>query len=166
MSQLRDRLFAGGSYLTGTASGASAADPDDDGDDLSWTIEASVEPGETLVQRYQVKLPAGNADLIDRPEAEASRRIAVPLRARASPQAEPAPAACTIAGTAGDDDLTGTPGNDVICGLGGDDRISGLGAADSLWGGDGEDRVDGGEATTPSMARMATTFWSVAQGPT
>jgi hypothetical protein len=145
VSRLRDRLFAGGSYVPGSASGAFAADPDDDGDDLTWTIAANVEPGEALVQRYQVKLSAGSADLVDRPEAEAGRRVSVPLRARVSPQVEPALASCTIVGTPGDDDLAGTPGDDVICGLGGDDMISGLGGADSLWGGDGEDRVDGGE---------------------
>jgi Ca2+-binding RTX toxin-like protein len=54
--------------------------------------------------------------------------------------------ACTIRGTAGNDDLRGTPGDDVICGLGGDDSLAGLGGRDHIYGGTGSDRLDGGDA--------------------
>ena len=52
--------------------------------------------------------------------------------------------ACTIIGTAGNDELTGTPGHDVICGLGGRDRIDGLGGNDVIIGGAGHDHIRGG----------------------
>ncbi len=143
---LRDRTFPGGTYVPGSSSGAVAGDPVDDGD-LTWSPDADVPAGEDLQQRYRVSLPAGSADLVDRPGASADRPVVVPLRARVSPEAEPALGTCTIVGTPGDDELVGTPGNDVICGLGGDDVLSGLGGGDSLWGGDGEDRVDGGEGS-------------------
>jgi Ca2+-binding RTX toxin-like protein len=56
----------------------------------------------------------------------------------------PAPAGCTVVGTAGDDELTGTDAADVLCGLGGDDVLSGLGGDDRLVGGDGDDVLRGG----------------------
>ena len=56
----------------------------------------------------------------------------------------PAPPACTIVGTAGDDVLVGTPRNDVICGLGGDDLLIGRAGRDRLLGGRGNDRLIGG----------------------
>jgi Dipeptidyl peptidase IV (DPP IV) N-terminal region/RTX calcium-binding nonapeptide repeat (4 copies)/WD40-like Beta Propeller Repeat len=56
----------------------------------------------------------------------------------------PAPAGCTLWGTAGNDLLVGTDGNDVICGLGGDDTLIGLGGTDRLIGGDGNDWLAGG----------------------
>jgi dipeptidyl aminopeptidase/acylaminoacyl peptidase len=56
----------------------------------------------------------------------------------------PAPAGCTIWGTAANDLLVGSDGNDVICGLGGDDTLIGLGGNDRLLGGDGNDSLAGG----------------------
>ena len=50
---------------------------------------------------------------------------------------------CTLAGTAGADNLRGTGRADVICGLGGADGISGLAGDDTLIGGTGNDRVKG-----------------------
>ena len=51
----------------------------------------------------------------------------------------------TIAGTAGDDDLTATAGVDALSGLGGDDVMRGGGGRDFLDGGDGDDELHGGE---------------------
>ncbi len=56
----------------------------------------------------------------------------------------PAPAGCTLWGTAANDLLVGTEGHDVICGLGGDDTLIGLGGNDTLVGGDGSDWLAGG----------------------
>ena len=59
--------------------------------------------------------------------------------------------ACTISGTAGDDDgvsnpvLQGTAGNDVICGLGGNDILKGSTGSDTLYGGAGNDTLTGGK---------------------
>ena len=55
--------------------------------------------------------------------------------------------ACTITGTAGDDQLTGTAGDDVICGLAGNDTINGLGGDDVILGGPGNDTLIGGDGT-------------------
>jgi Ca2+-binding RTX toxin-like protein len=52
--------------------------------------------------------------------------------------------ACTITGTAGNDNLTGTEGDDVICGLQGRDSLTGLGGNDRLEGGQGKDTLAGG----------------------
>ena len=52
----------------------------------------------------------------------------------------------TIAGTAGDDDLTGTSGIDALSGGLGDDVMRGGGGRDFLDGGDGNDELRGGEA--------------------
>src|SRR5919106_1124903 len=52
--------------------------------------------------------------------------------------------ACTMTGTAGDDDLVGTPGDDVICALGGDDTVAAGGGVDVLYGGEDNDRLAGG----------------------
>jgi Ca2+-binding RTX toxin-like protein len=54
------------------------------------------------------------------------------------------PAACTIRGTNGNDNLRGTDGPDVICGGGGNDKIDGLGGDDIIRGGDGRDTMKGG----------------------
>jgi Ca2+-binding RTX toxin-like protein len=43
-------------------------------------------------------------------------------------------AACSIWGTAGNDNMTGTGGNDVMCGLGGDDTLNGGGGDDTIYG--------------------------------
>jgi glucose/arabinose dehydrogenase len=59
-------------------------------------------------------------------------------------QCVPPPEACTVLGTAGDDQLNGTPGDDVICGIGGNDQLFGLGGDDLLSGGAGNDRLVGG----------------------
>jgi Ca2+-binding RTX toxin-like protein len=53
------------------------------------------------------------------------------------------PPGCTIAGTAGNDNLRGTRRADRICGLGGNDTIRGLGGNDVLIGGAGNDRLFG-----------------------
>lgn len=140
-----DRPFAGANYVPGSSTGASTADPSNDGD-LYWQLNAVLGPGESLVQSYRVALPPGTADLVDRPGAYTSRPVTVPLRARVSPQADPAASQCTVVGTAGDDVLVGTAGNDVVCGLGGDDSLDGGGGADTVWGGDGADRLEGGAA--------------------
>lgn len=50
---------------------------------------------------------------------------------------------CTIAGTAGDDELFGTRNADVICGLGGNDLLQGYGGNDVLRGGPGDDKLFG-----------------------
>jgi PKD repeat protein len=50
-------------------------------------------------------------------------------------------AACTVVGTAGDDNLVGTNATNVICGLGGNDTIRGRGGNDVLLGGPGLDTV-------------------------
>jgi Ca2+-binding RTX toxin-like protein len=52
--------------------------------------------------------------------------------------------ACTIRGTAGNDDLRGTAGDDVVCGFAGHDTLLGLGGRDHLYGGSGDDHLDGG----------------------
>jgi Ca2+-binding RTX toxin-like protein len=144
VSALRDRPFPGATYLAGSSSGATTAEPLNNGD-LEWQLDTDVAPGGTLVEHYRVALPPGTADLVDRPDVDASREATVPQRARVSPQSEPASGECTILGTAGADVLSGTPGSDVICGLGGDDVLAGLGGDDRLWGGDGGDRLEGGE---------------------
>jgi hypothetical protein len=59
-------------------------------------------------------------------------------------QCVPPPEACTVLGTAGDDQLNGTPGDDVICGMGGNDQLFGLDGSDVLSGGAGNDRLVGG----------------------
>jgi Tol biopolymer transport system component len=59
-------------------------------------------------------------------------------------QALPTPGACTIVGTAGNDQLRGTAGDDVICALGGDDVVSGAGGNDRILGGAGDDVISGG----------------------
>jgi RTX calcium-binding nonapeptide repeat (4 copies)/WD40-like Beta Propeller Repeat len=59
----------------------------------------------------------------------------------------PAPAGCTLWGTAANDLLVGTDGNDVICGGGGNDTVFGLGGNDILRGGAGDDWVAGGIGT-------------------
>jgi uncharacterized delta-60 repeat protein len=53
------------------------------------------------------------------------------------------PPACTINGTAGNDQITGGSGNDVICGLGGNDVIDGGGGNDVIRGGPGDDTLLG-----------------------
>jgi Ca2+-binding RTX toxin-like protein len=54
-------------------------------------------------------------------------------------------AACSIAGTNGDDNLQGTPGNDKICGYNGHDTVAGFAGNDSVNAGYGDDHVNGGE---------------------
>ena len=61
------------------------------------------------------------------------------------------PIACTIEGTAGNDDLFGTATDDVICGLGGDDVLSGLAGDDTIIGGGGSDRLSGGSGADVVM---------------
>jgi Ca2+-binding RTX toxin-like protein len=59
--------------------------------------------------------------------------------------------ACTVSGTAGDDDgvsnpaLQGTTGNDVICGFGGNDVLKGSDGNDTMYGGAGNDTMSGGK---------------------
>jgi Tol biopolymer transport system component len=64
------------------------------------------------------------------------------------------PAACTITGTAGPDQLVGTAGNDAICGLGGRDVIAGRGGTDIMSGGRGEDTLNFGWAPAGVRVRV------------
>jgi hypothetical protein len=64
------------------------------------------------------------------------------------------PAACTITGTPGPDQLVGTAGNDVICGLGGRDVIAGRGGQDVISGGRGEDTLNFGWAPAGVRVRV------------
>jgi Ca2+-binding RTX toxin-like protein len=58
---------------------------------------------------------------------------------------DPAPAGCTLWGTAAPDLLVGSEHADVICGLDGNDTIIGLGGSDRLDGGPGNDWLAGGQ---------------------
>jgi hypothetical protein len=62
------------------------------------------------------------------------------------------PAACTMTGTPGPDQLVGTTGDDVICGLGGRDVIAGRGGIDIISGGRSEDTLNFGWA--PAGVRL------------
>lgn len=143
---LRYTPFAAASYHATSSTGASSAEPSNDGSELRWYVGVDLEAGASLEQRFKIDLPAGTADLVDRPWADTDRGVRMNGRSRVSPlPADPVPGACTINGTPGADTLTGTAGPDVICGGEGDDVLIGLEGDDQLFGGDGEDRLEGGD---------------------
>jgi uncharacterized repeat protein (TIGR01451 family) len=138
LTEMTDHLPTGFSYVNGSSSGQTTADPAIDGttNTLTWSGSFTIPAGGKVMQKFRA-VATGSAGPLRYNRAGGTADIRVAPTGLAAPLR-----ICTVVDPAGGHTITGTTGNDVICAGDGDDTVNALDGDDTVIGGKGNDQIN------------------------